>query len=208
MVILGLTGSIAMGKTWAAKCFRILGVPVHDADASVHALLAPGGAAVRPVLEAFADVGAQDGGVDRQKLGALAFGDDDALRALEAIVHPLVHDSERRFLERCARAQRAVVVLDIPLLFETDSRPLVDQAVVVSAPGRLQRRRALRRPGMTVDKLDAILARQVPDDVKRRVAEFVIQTGGPRARSLQGVAQVVKVAKSLKGRAWGPHWGR
>lgn len=206
--MLGLTGSIAMGKTWGARCFRLLGVPVHDSDACVHALMAQGGAAVGEIAAAFAGVADGLGGIDRAKLGARVLGDDRALDALEAIVHPRVHASQRSFLEDHARRGSPLVVLDVPLLYETGGRARVDAVAVVSAPPFLQRRRALRRRGMTEQKFQAILARQTPDEIKRRVAEFVVTTGGPRGESLRQIAQVVKVVRAQRGRVWGPHWGR
>jgi len=207
LYILGLTGSIAMGKTWGAACFRSLGVPVHDADACVHALLAPGGGAAARVLAAFPGARAPDGGVDRIRLGAEVFGDEAKLETLEAMLHPLVRASQRAFLARHARSGRGLVVLDIPLLYEAGARARVDAVAVVSAPAYLQRQRALRRPGMSAEKLEAILARQMPDDIKRRVSEFVVATAGTRGQSLRQIAAIVKVARGRKGRAWGPDWG-
>jgi len=208
MFVLGLTGSIAMGKTWGAKCFRHFGVPVHDADACVHALLAPGGAAVAAITARFTNVDDGVGGVDRLKLGALVFGDNQALNTLEAIIHPLVRIQQRAFLAAHARRGCSLVVLDIPLLYENAGSAWVDGVVVVSAPQFLQRRRALHRPGMTVQKLDAILARQTPDAIKRQVADFVVSTAGTRGQSLHQIATVVKVARNRKGQVWGPGWGR
>lgn len=208
MFVLGLTGSIAMGKTWGAACFRRCGVPVHDADCCVHALLAPGGAAVVMVAAAFADVLGDDGGVDRAALSARVFEDDAALQTLEAILHPMVRDRQRRFLAVNARARSKLVVLDIPLLYETDAASRVDATVVMSAPEFLQRRRALRRPGMNAEKLNAILERQTPDEVKRRVAEFVVSTAGLRGQSLRRIEAIAKLTRGLPGRAWGPGWAR
>ncbi len=208
MFVLGLTGSIAMGKTWGAKCFRHFGVPVHDADACVHGLLAPGGDGVGPVSTAFPGVLNQAGGVDRIRLSDRVIGDDAALDTLEAILHPMVQERQRKFLTLHARAAAPLVVLDIPLLYETHGRARVDAVAVVSAPAFLQRRRVLRRPGMTAQKFDAILKRQTPDAVKRRVAEFVVSTAGPRGQSLRSIAVIVKVTRSLKGDVWSPAWGR
>jgi len=206
--VLGLTGSIAMGKTWGAKCFAHFGVPVHDADRCVHALMAPGGQAVAAVAAAFPGVLGADGGVDRLKLAERALGEGGALNALEAILHPMVRDCQSQFLAVQARRRSPLVVLDVPLLYETDGRAEVDAVVVMSAPVFLQRRRALKRPGMTAEKLNAILARQTPDEVKRRVAEFVVSTAGPRGESLRRIAGIVKVTRGLQGRVWGPGWGR
>ena len=198
MVVLGLTGSIGMGKTTIAGMFRRIGVPVHDADAAVHRLLAKKGAAVAAVAEAFPGVVVK-GAIDRQALGARVFGDPAALGRLERILHPLVRSSERRFLARQARRRAPLVVLDIPLLFETGGEKRCDAVVVVSAPRFLQAARVLRRPGMTRAKLAAILARQVPDEAKRRRADFVVLTGLSFARSLRAVKRIVKVAKERGG---------
>jgi dephospho-CoA kinase len=203
--VLGLTGSIAMGKSTAAQGFRALEVPVFDADAAVHRLLGPGGAAVAPVAEAFPDC-CGDGAIDRRQLGRLAFGDASALARLEAILHPRVRDAERRFLAQAAAARRPLVVLDIPLLFETGAERRVDGVAVVSAPAFLQRQRALRRAGMTGARLAAIGARQLPDAAKRRRADFVIATGLERRRALAAIAAVVDALRGRPGHAWPRRW--
>jgi len=184
MILVGLTGSIGMGKSTAAQMLRRLGVPVHDADAAVHRLLAPGGGAVAPVLAVFPDVGAPDGGIDRPKLGAAVFGDDAALKRLEAIIHPRLGSGKRRFLAAAARRRCRMVVLDVPLLYETGGEKACDAVLVVSAPAFLQRRRVLARPGMTLAKFHAILAKQMPDAEKRRRTPYVIPTGLGRRVSL------------------------
>lgn len=184
MILVGLTGSIGMGKSTAAQALRRLGVPVHDADAAVHRLLAPGGAAVSPVLAEFPDVGTPEGGIDRRQLGAVVFGDAAALKRLEAILHPLVGVAKRRFLAAAARRRRRLVVLDVPLLYETGGDRACDAVLVVSAPGFLQRQRVLARPGMTNEKFRAILAKQLPDAEKRRRTPYVIPTGLGRRVSL------------------------
>lgn len=188
MIILGLTGSIGMGKTTAAAMLGRLGVPVHDADATVHALFAPGGRAVAAVAAAFPGVVGADGAVDRTALGARVFGDGAALKRLEAIVHPLVRAAERDFLARHRRRRTPLVVLDIPLLFETHGEKRCDVVAVVSAPSFLQAARVLARPGMTRQRLDAVLAKQMPDVEKRRRADVVVPTGlgkGPALRVLK-----------------------
>src|SRR5947209_1934925 len=167
MVIVGLTGSIGMGKSTAAGMLRQMGVPVYDADAAVHALQAPGGAALPAIEAAFPGV-VKGGVLDRQALGARVFGNKEALRRLEAIVHPLVGQQQRRFLRAAARRREELVVLDIPLLFEGAGERRVDATLVVSAPAFLQRRRVLARRGMTAERLAGILHQQVPDSVKRR----------------------------------------
>jgi dephospho-CoA kinase len=177
MILVGLTGSIGMGKSTAARALRRLGLPVHDADAAVHRLLAPGGAAVRAVLAAFPDVGTAAGGIDRQRLGARVFDDAAALKRLEAILHPRVRAAKRRFVAAQARQRRRITVLDVPLLFETGGDRECDAVLVVSAPAYLQRQRVLARRGMTEAKFRGILAKQTPDAEKRRRASFVLPTG-------------------------------
>ncbi len=174
MRIVGLTGSIGMGKSTSAKMFALRGVPVHDADAAVHRLYR--GAAVAPIAEAFPDV-VEGGVVDRARLAARVVGDADALARLEAIVHPLVRESENRFLARMRAEGRRLVLLDIPLLFETGAASRVDAVVVVTADEVIQRERVLARPGMTEARLDALLARQVSDEEKRRRAHFLVNSG-------------------------------
>ena len=208
MFILGLTGSIGMGKTWGAKCFRHFGVFVHDADVCVHRLMGPGGAATDQIEASFPGVIDKGGGVDRQKLADQVLGDDRGLGKLEAMLHPLVRQDQRRFLQNGQRCGARLVVLDIPLLYETDGRSRVDAVVVMSAPERVQRQRVMRRVGMTEKKLKAILERQAPDEIKCRLADFVVTTGATRGQSLRQIAKVVKVCRSLKGHAWTPHWGR
>ena len=173
MFVLGLTGSLGMGKSTTARFFAEEGVPVHDADAVVHRLYE--GEAAAMIQAAFPGT-TTAGKVDREKLAARVLGDVGALTRLEAIVHPLVQEAERRLLAEAQARGEKVAVLDIPLLFETGGEERVDAVVVVSAPADVQRARTLERPGMTVDKLDAILARQMPDHEKRRRADFVVDT--------------------------------
>jgi dephospho-CoA kinase len=184
VILVGLTGSIGMGKSTAAQALKRLGLPVHDADAVVHRLLAPGGRAVAAVLAAFPDAGAPDGGIDRRKLGAEVFGDGAALKRLEAILHPLVGAAKRRFLAAAARRRRRMVVLDVPLLYETGGERACDAVLVVSAPRFLQRQRVMARPGMTLEKFRGILAKQMPDAEKRRRTPHVVPTGLGRRFSL------------------------
>lgn len=177
MIVIGLTGSIGMGKTTVARMFAEEGAPCFDSDAAVHALYAPGGAAVAPVDAAFPGVAGEQG-IDREALSARVVGDADALKRLEAIVHPLVRQAQAEFLQKQRDLGARYVVLDIPLLFESGGGQFVDKIVVVSAPADIQRARVLARPGMTAEKLEAILARQTPDSEKRARADFVIDTGG------------------------------
>ncbi|EME70432.1 dephospho-CoA kinase [Paramagnetospirillum caucaseum] len=198
MKILGLTGSIGMGKSTAAAMLRrLLRVPVHDADSTVHALFARDGKAVAAVDAAFPGV-VRGGAVDRAALGAKVFGDDAALKTLEAIVHPLVRAAERDFLARHRRRRTPLVVLDIPLLFETGGEARCDVVAVVSAPAFLQAARVLARPGMTRARLDAVLAKQMPDWQKRRKADAVIPTGlgkGPALKRLKALVWAVREGK-------------
>jgi dephospho-CoA kinase len=173
MFILGLTGSVGMGKSTTARFFAEAGVPVHDADAVVHRLYE--GDAV-PAIEAAFPGSTAAGKVDRSKLAERVLGDAGALTRLEAIVHPLVHAAEQRLLADAAARGEKVALLDIPLLFETGGEQRVDAVVVVTAPPEVQRQRVLERPGMTVEKLESILARQLPDAEKRRRADFVVDT--------------------------------
>ena len=173
MFVLGLTGSLGMGKSTTARFFAEEGVPVHDADAAVHRLYE--GEAAAAIEAAFPGT-TVDGKVDRGKLAARVLGDAAALARLEAIVHPLVHAAERRLIAAAEARGDNIAVLDIPLLFETGADARVDAVVVVSAPPEVQRARVLERPGMTMEKLEAILARQMPDAEKRRRADFVVDT--------------------------------
>jgi len=173
MIVLGLTGSIGMGKSTTAKMFAEAGVPVHDSDEAVHRLYS---GAAAPLVEAAFPGTTVGGVVDRAKLGARVLGDAAALKRLEAIIHPLVRADADAFLARHRNAGESIAVLDIPLLFETGGRGRVDKVVVVTAPAEVQRQRVLARPGMSEEKLAAILAKQVPDEEKRRLADFVVDT--------------------------------
>ncbi len=207
MFILGLTGSIGMGKTVAARDFAKLGVPVHDSDAVVHRLMGPGGAAVHAVGEVFPDV-VKAGAVDRRRLGMQVFGDPAALQRLEAILHPRVRAAELRFLGQHARLNTPLVVLDVPLLFETGGERRCDAVAVVSAPYREQRRRVLARPRMKEERFQQILKYQISDYDKRRAADFVIHSGLGRAFSLQRIRQIVTLTQGIVGTHWPPFWQR
>jgi len=192
MIVLGLTGSIGMGKSSAAKALRRLGVPVHDADAEVHRLQAPGGAALPAIAAAFPGAVA-DGRLDRARLRAMLQADPAGWPRLEAIIHPLVRRTEERFLARAAARRVKGVVLDIPLLFESGGEVRCDATIVVSAPPFIQRARVLRRPGMTEAQLDAMLARQMPDAEKRRRADFVVPTGLDRRQTLRALRKILRI---------------
>lgn len=202
MIVLGLTGSIGMGKSTAAAMFRRLGVAVHDADATVHRLLGRGGAAVPRVAAAFPGTAGTDG-IDRAALGRRVFGDAAALRRLEKILHPLVREDADRFLRRMAARRARLAVLDIPLLFESGGESRCDAVVVVSAPAFLQRARVLARPGMSEARLAAILAKQMPDGEKRLRADFVVPTGLGRRLTLRRLAEIVRVAGMRSSRSSG-----
>jgi dephospho-CoA kinase len=194
MILIGLTGSIGMGKSTTAAMFREAGVPVYDADAAVADLYSPGGAAVGPVGEAFPGV-VVDGAIDREALRSRVLGQPDELKRLNAIVHPLVGRDRVGFFKAAEDAGADLVVLDIPLLFETGGHANMDAVVVVTAPEEMQRERVLARPGMSPERLDAILAQQVADAEKRARAHFVVDT----SRGLEPArAQVAEIIETMR----------
>ena len=190
-LLIGLTGSIGMGKSETAKMFAKLGVPVYDSDAAVHALYEPGGAAVAGIAKAFPGA-VHKGRVDRARLSALLAETSDGFKTLEAIVHPLVAESQRAFLAKAAGDGADMVVLDIPLLFETGGHARMDAVVVVSAPQEVQRARVLARPGMTAEKLDRILSRQTPDAEKRAKAHYMVETDRGLDHAFEQVKTIVQ----------------
>ncbi|THD63747.1 dephospho-CoA kinase [Phenylobacterium sp.] len=190
MILIGLTGSIGMGKSTTAAMFREAGVPVYDADAAVHDLYDTGGAAVGPVGEAFPGV-VRDRKVDREALRQAVLGKPDELKRLNAIVHPLVGSDRIGFFAKAEADGADMVVLDIPLLFETGGHVNVDAIVVASAPAGLQRERVLARPGMTPERLDAILAQQLADAEKRARAHFVVDTSRGLEPARIQVAEII-----------------
>jgi dephospho-CoA kinase len=177
MIVAGLTGSIGMGKSTVAKMFADAGAAVCDSDAIVHGLYAPGGAAAAAIAAAFPET-VTDGGVDRAALSALVTRDPSALKRLEAIVHPLVSAAQQRFLDAARASGARLAILEIPLLFETGGEGKADKVIVVSASEALQRARVLGRPGMSEEKFQLLLARQMPDAEKRARADFIIDTSG------------------------------
>ena len=203
MLVIGLTGSIGMGKSAAAAQFRDRGVPVCDADALVHELYE--GEAVAPIEAAFPGT-TTDGRVDRVKLSASLMKEPAGFKRLEAIVHPLVDEAERECLAAAARSGAQMAVLEVPLLLEGDNWQRCDVIVVVSAPTEVQRQRVLARPGMTPAKLDAILARQMPDAEKRRRADYVVDTGGDMQQTLDQVDQIIATLAGRDGSAYRQHW--
>src|SRR5262245_54381463 len=203
MLVLSLTGSIGMGKSTVAAQLRALGIAVCDADAEVHKLY--DGAAVAPIEAVFPGTTAE-GKVDRQKLAAALFANPGGFKRLEAIVHPLVLAAERAFLQAEAEREAALAVLEVPLLYETGGERRVDYVIVCSAPADAQRARVMQRAGMTPQKLEQMLARQLSDADKRARADFVVDTGGTFEES---EAQVDKIVESLRGRpgtAYAKHW--
>ena len=195
MLVVGLTGSIGMGKSTVAAHFRRLGIAVCDADAEVHKLY---DGAAAPLIEAAFPGTTHAGKVDRQRLAAVLLGNADAFKRLEAIVHPLVLAAERRFLREEAARGAAIAVLEIPLLLETGGESRVDVVVVCSAPLEKQRERVMQRPNMTIERLEQMLGRQMPDTEKRARADFIVDTGGTLADTER---QVDRLVESLRGRA-------
>ncbi len=205
MLVIGLTGSIGMGKSTAAARFAENGIAVFDADAAVHQLYA--GAAVHLIENAFPGT-TQNGVVDRPRLLAALIAAPEGFTRLEAIVHPMVRDLERDFLHAEKQKGAAMAVLEIPLLFETGGDKLCDVTVVVSAPAQMQRERVLERGGMTPEKLDEILARQMPDDDKRARADFVVDTGGTIAESQAQIDKIIARLKERSGTAYHRYWAQ
>ena len=196
MLVLGLTGSIGMGKSATAAMFREEGIPVHDSDAVVHALYK---GAAAPLIEAAFPGTVREGVVDRGLLGARVLGDPAALARLEAIVHPLVAETRHAFLTDAAKKGARLVVLDIPLLFETGLDREVDAVVLVSAPETVQKERVGQRPGMTPERLAVILGRQMPDAEKRARAQFIIDTGRGFDAARQQVRGILRTLAGARG---------
>ncbi len=196
MIVIGLTGSVGMGKSTTADLFRRAGIPVHDADATVHGLYR--GPAAPLIEEAFPGV-VTDGAVDRARLAPFVLGNDAAMKRLEAIVHPLVRAEEAAFLSRARAAGARAAVLDVPLLMETGRDRNVDAVVVVTADPAVQRARVLARPGVDRAKFEAILARQMPDAEKRRKAHFLIDTGHGHDYAARSVEAILRAVAGLRG---------
>jgi len=203
MFLIGLTGGIGMGKSTVAARLRALGVPVCDADAEVHKLYE--GAAVAPIEAAFPGT-TREGKVDRQKLAATLLEDPAGFKRLEAIVHPLVFAAERACLKAYAEEGAKIAVLEVPLLFETGGNKRVDAVIVVSAPASAQRERVLQRPGMTPQKLDQILGRQMSDADKRARADFVVDTAGSFAEAEAQVDRIIESLQDRQGMAYAKYW--
>ena len=183
MKIIGLTGSIATGKSSISEMFRRLKTPVHDSDKVVHNLMGPKGAAVPDIIKLFGDIRNKDKGVDRQKLGKIVFSDFEAKAALEKLIHPLIRLDRNTFIRRMRVQKKKLIVVDIPLLYETDSHHICDIIICTWAPIFLQKKRALKRFGMSEEKLDAILSQQLPQKEKMKLADFCLPTGLGKAYS-------------------------
>lgn len=203
MIILGLTGSIGMGKSTATAMVRRMNIPVYDSDAAVHVIMSRGGAAIPAIRSAFPDA-VVAGAVDRRRLGDRVFGDDDALARLERIIHPLVRGVQDEFLRACARRRASLALLDIPLLFELGLDSRCDATIVVSAPRFIQAQRVLSRPGMTREKFDGILANQMPDSEKRRRADFVVPSGAGKRRTWRELRKVMRAMRGSGSSRWPP----
>jgi len=191
MLLVGLTGSIGMGKSTVAEMFRMLGVPVYDADAEIHKLYAKGGAGVEPIREAFPGVVVDDQ-VDRQRLSKLVVGNDVEIGRLEKVIHPHLSEGRTAFFEKAQAEGHKLIILDIPLIFETGGEDRVHKIVVVSAPAHVQRERVLARPQMTEEKFEAILDRQVDDAEKRDRADFVIDTHCTEDETFEQIKKLVE----------------
>jgi dephospho-CoA kinase len=203
MYLLGLTGSVGMGKTTAAEVFRRYGAAVYDADATVHQLMGSDGSASGLIKRAFPDV-VKNNIIDRKALGLIVYNDEKALAELEAILHPLVQEVQAGFLRQCAKSKKKLVVLDIPLLFEKKIDRLVDTVAVVTAPKYIQELRVLRRPEMTLERFNQIVGHQCSDSEKRNRADFIIQTGLGRRYSLLCIHKIIKLTQKYHGLCWPP----
>jgi dephospho-CoA kinase len=208
VIVLGLTGSIGMGKSFAARAFARAGASVFDADAAVHRLIGPGGSAIAAVEKGFTGVAQGSGaarGIDRARLAARVFGRPTDLDRLEAILHPMVRAEEKSFLAAAANKTR-LAVLEVPLLFETGGEARCDITAVVWAPARVQRVRVMRRAGMTLAKFAAIRSRQMSEREKFRRADFIIPTGEGPSAALREVRAIVRILKLREGRCWPGCW--
>lgn len=193
MIVLGLTGSIGMGKSTAADMLREMGVPVHDSDATVHDIMSPGGKAIPEVAGLFPEAyNAANNSIDRAILGKIVFADDVKLKALEKILHPLVWESQAKFRKEMEDKGHPVVVLDIPLLYETGAEKRVDGVIVVSAPAFIQKKRVMARPSMTEERFKGILALQVSDHEKRSRADYVVNTGIGKAFAQRALRKIIE----------------
>lgn len=199
MIIIGLTGSMGMGKSTAAEMLREKGIPTYSADRAVHGLLEKGGAGVAPVLERFPDAyDAKKQNINRRKLRDIIGFDHEKLNDLEAILHPLVFDAQKKFLREQAAARAKIVALDIPLLFETGAEENMDYVICVSAPEEIRSKRVLSRSGMTEDIFEFFSSRQMPDEEKKRRADFVVQTGNGLAETRKSLDKIIRTVKGAQ----------
>ena len=199
MIVFGLTGSIGMGKSTAAKMLKLMGVPVHDSDRAVHAALRKGGAGVDEVAAAFpSTLDKKTKSIDRKKLGDIVFHDKKALKKLEAIMHPLAAASQKKFLEEMKRKGKKAAVLEIQLLFETGAESRVDYTICVSAPPDVQRKRVMRRHNMNEEKFRRIIENQMPDAEKQAKADYIVQTGKGFATTFRQLRKILKTTMSSR----------
>lgn len=206
MHLLGLTGSIAMGKSHVARRFLWYGVPVFDSDAAVHRLFESGSPLAAEIGRRFEGTLDSSGAVNRKALGRIVMADQERLAILEGLVHPMVRRAQKLFLERCARIRSRLVVLDIPLLYETGSQRRLDAVAVAHTTPVVQRARALRRPGMSEERLAAILRKQWPAWKKRAAADFVVPSGSDLGRTIEAVAGIILAMRERPARAWPGRW--
>lgn len=193
MIVIGLTGSIGMGKSAAGRLFRRMGIPVHESDTAVHKALNPRGPAFEEVAVTFPEAwDVKKRLIDRKRLGEIVFHDTHKRQELEKILHPVAHRSQVKFIRTVARSGKKFAVLDIPLLFETGAKKRVDAIVCVTAPHSIQRRRVLRRPGMTEEKFQKILSLQIPDGKKRQLSDFIVQTGLGYAHTYKTLRAIIR----------------
>ena len=198
MIVAGLTGSIGMGKSAAGRLFRRMGIPVHESDTAVHKALSPKGRAFEEVAVTFPEAwDSKKRLIDRKKLGELVFSDPDKRRALEKILHPVAYESQMRFVRDMSRLGKKIVVLDIPLLFETGAQTRVDVTICVTAPYAIQRRRVLMRKNMTEEKFQRILMLQMPDGQKQMLSDYVVQTGMGYAHTYRALRSIVRALKGM-----------
>ncbi len=205
MIVIGITGSIGMGKTTAANMLREMNIPVHDSDASVHFLLGPDGAAIGPVSKLFPEALAvneqKQAYIDRQILGRLVFGDRTKKKQLEDILHPMVREESDAFKKEMRKRAHKMIALDIPLLFETDGQKRVDVTICVTAPSEVQKERVLARPGMTSEKFERIVSGQLPDAEKRKRADYVVESDkgiDDMRQQLQKIIDIVQATKKYR----------
>ncbi len=193
MIVLGLTGSIGMGKSTAAKMLKMMGLPVHNSDEAVHRALLPGGQAYEDVIKAFPAAHDQaTGTIDRQKLGTIVFRDKEQMKKLEAILHPMARESQKAFIADLEVRGKKALVLEIPLLFETGAQERVDYVICVTSPPDVQKKRVMKRPGMTQEKFDAIVAAQMQDEEKQAKSDFIVDTGHGYIRTFLQLWRILK----------------